>query len=97
MKLPRLSFCGPVYNKEGYISETIENLQQQTLKDFEIIFLDDGSTDSTVEIIKWYAKKDKRIRLYQNRRNLGLGKSWNIVQKYARAKIFLCFSYFAAC
>jgi len=84
---PLISFTGCVFNKESYISETIENLLQQTLKDVEIIFLDDGSTDSTPDIIQWYAKKDKRIRLYRNKRNLGLGKSWNIIQKYAKAKI----------
>jgi glycosyltransferase involved in cell wall biosynthesis len=84
---PKISWVAPVYNKVAWIKDTIESIQAQTLKDIEIIFLDDGSTDGTADVIKWFAKKDKRIRLYRLRKNVGLGKAWNIATKLARSPI----------
>lgn len=84
---PKISFLGPVYNKVAYVSETIENLKNQTLQDFEIVFVDDGSTDGTSDILKWYAKKDKRIRVIKLKKNVGLGKAWNIGTKEVNSDI----------
>jgi len=72
-----ISFAGPVYNKEAYIAEAIESLIAQTEKDIEIVFYDDGSTDDTKEIIKYYQKQDQRIRLIEGKKNVGLGIAWN--------------------
>lgn len=77
MGKPAVTFLGPVYNKVSWIGETIESLQNQTLEDIEIIFIDDGSTDGTPDLIRHYQKDDKRIKLYRLKKNQGLGKAWN--------------------
>lgn len=84
---PKICFLAPVYQKSAWISETIESLQNQTLKDIEIIFIDDGSTDGTPDIIRYYARKDKRIKLHRYKKNKGLGQAWNIGTKLVTAPI----------
>ena len=64
-KAPRVSVVIPVYNTEKYIGEAIE-----TYKDFELIIVNDCSTDRTLEILKKYQKKDKRIKILTNEKNL---------------------------
>ena len=66
---PLVSVVMPVYNTEKYLSEAIESILAQTFVDFEFIIIDDGSTDRSWEIIEEYAKKDDRIRVFQNREN----------------------------
>jgi glycosyltransferase involved in cell wall biosynthesis len=85
--MPKISFLSPIYNKAAYVAETIRSLQNQTLEDIEIIFLDDGSTDDTPEVIKFFMEKDKRIRLYRFKKNKGLGKGWNYITQKATAPI----------
>jgi glycosyltransferase involved in cell wall biosynthesis len=60
-KQPRLSAIIPSYNHAAYIGEAIEGILGQTLRDFELIIVDDGSTDNSWEIINYYAKLDSRI------------------------------------
>ncbi|MBC7888339.1 MAG: glycosyltransferase [Ferruginibacter sp.] len=62
--LPLASVILPVYNQEKYLEETIESILHQSFQDFELIILDDGSTDHSAQIIRQYAKKDSRIRAY---------------------------------
>lgn len=78
----KVSVIMPVYNADDYIRQAIETVLAQTLTDFELICVDDGSTDKSVEIIKSYAKKDERIQLIEmshigisTARNKGLLKS----------------------
>lgn len=59
----KISIIIPVYNAEKYIAETLDSALAQTFKDFEIICVDDGSTDKSAKILKDYAKKDKRIKI----------------------------------
>ncbi|MFX0186796.1 MAG: glycosyltransferase family 2 protein [Candidatus Hodarchaeota archaeon] len=66
-----------VYNGEKAVSKAIESIINQTYKNFEFIIIDDGSKDNSLEIIKNYANKDKKIRVIRNRENLGLAKSLN--------------------
>lgn len=66
-----------VQNGEKYINTAIESILNQTLKNFEFIVIDDGSEDNTFEIIKQYAKKDKKIRFFKNPITIGLTKSLN--------------------
>ena len=47
-----------VYNAEKYLKESLESILQQTFKDFELLVMDDGSTDSSAHIVKEYAKKE---------------------------------------
>ena len=62
---PKVSVIVPVYNVEKYLRECLDSIVNQTLKDIEIICVDDGSTDSSPEILKEYAAKDKRITVLE--------------------------------
>lgn len=65
-----------VYNDVEYLNESIESVLGQTYPEFEFIIINDGSTDGSNDILEYYAKQDKRIRLY-NQYNMGLTKSLN--------------------
>ncbi len=65
-KEPLLSIVIPVYNAEKYLKQTLSSLQEQSLKQIEIICVDDGSTDHSIDIIKEFMTDDSRIRLYLN-------------------------------
>ena len=73
---PKLSILVPCYNVEKYLPQCMDSIVNQTLKDIEIIVINDGSTDFTLDIIKSYAKKDKRIKII-DKANEGYGKSMN--------------------
>ena len=62
----------PVYNMEKYISRALLNIQNQTLKDIEIVVVNDHSNDNSLEIIKNFAKNDSRVKLINNQKNRGL-------------------------
>jgi glycosyltransferase involved in cell wall biosynthesis len=72
----KISLIIPVYNAEKYLKECIESVQNQTFTDIEIICIDDGSTDSSKEIIKTYGKEDSRIQ-YFYQENQGPGPARN--------------------
>ncbi|KKG11618.1 hypothetical protein EO98_04595 [Methanosarcina sp. 2.H.T.1A.6] len=61
--IPKVSVVIPLYNKEAYIKRALESVLSQTIQDFEIVVVDDGSTDKSVEIVKEF--KDSRIHLIQ--------------------------------
>lgn len=67
---PKVTVLMPVYNGEKYLREAIDSVMNQTFTDFELLILNDGSTDDSLEIMKAY--DDPRIRLIQNDDNLGL-------------------------
>lgn len=67
----------PALNAEKYIEKTILSVISQTYPDFELIVIDDGSTDATVSIVETLAKRDARIRLHKNGTNLGVAESRN--------------------
>ena len=68
---PKISFIATVFNKEKYLNSFISSIQSQDLKDFEIIFVDDCSTDNSIKIINELKNKDKRIKLIKNKENKG--------------------------
>lgn len=72
MKTPLVSVVMPVYNAEKYVSDAIESILQQTFTDFELIVINDGSTDNSAKILKNYADQDNRIRFINHRKNKGL-------------------------
>ena len=74
--MPKVSIIIPVYNAEKYINKCIDSILSQTLDDFEIILVDDGSTDSTVHILEDYAAKDNRIKIFKQQ-NQGQGCARN--------------------
>jgi glycosyltransferase involved in cell wall biosynthesis len=71
VKYPKVSFIASVYNKKNYLKSFIFSIQNQNLKDFELIFVDDCSIDKSIEIIKKFRKSDKRIKLIENKKNMG--------------------------
>ena len=85
MPQPLVTVLMPVYNAERFLSEAIDSILQQSLTDFEFLIIDDGSTDSSREIINSY--KDPRIRLVQNETNLGITASLNKGIQLARASL----------
>lgn len=82
MKQPKLSIIVPVYNVEKYLSDCLESILSQDFKDYEIVLLDDGSSDGCPAICDDYAMKDHRIRVFHQQnagqasvRNAGLTKA----------------------
>lgn len=59
----KVSVVVPVYNVEKYLEECLDSLINQTLKDIEIICVNDGSTDKSLDILNNYARKDERIQI----------------------------------
>lgn len=73
----KVSIIMPIYNQEKYIKECLQSVIDQTLKDIEIIVVNDGSTDSSMEIVRKIAKKDNRITII-DKANSGYGNSVNM-------------------
>ena len=86
MKKPKISLIMPVYNAEKFLDESILSVLNQTFKDFEFIMIEDCSTDDSLKILKKYFKKDKRIILKKNNKNLGVVDSRNKGLKIAKGK-----------
>ncbi len=73
---PKISIIVPVYNTEKYLTTCLDSLINQTLKDIEIICVNDGSTDDSLKILKEYARKDSRIKIL-SKENEGLSAARN--------------------
>ena len=63
MNHPKVSVILPVYNVEKYLKQCMDSIVNQTLKDIEIICVDDGSTDASLSILKEYEKEDDRVKV----------------------------------
>ena len=85
MTTPLMTVVIPMYNSSAFIRKCAEHLIHQTYKNLEIIFVDDGSTDDTVDIIKQYAKHDKRIKLI-TQKNAGVSVASNVGIKAANGE-----------
>jgi len=72
---PLVSVLMPAYNVEEYIGEAIQSVLRQTLTDWELVIVDDGSTDGTLDVVRSFS--DPRIRLIQHERNLGVAAARN--------------------
>ncbi|MBK6935111.1 MAG: glycosyltransferase family 2 protein [Bacteroidales bacterium] len=83
---PKVSIILPTYNRAYIIEKGINSLLNQTYQDFEIIIVDDGSTDNTEEIIKKLQEKDKRIKYIKLKTNKGAATARNIGIKAARGE-----------
>ncbi|MBE6813970.1 MAG: glycosyltransferase [Ruminococcaceae bacterium] len=82
--MPKVSIVLPTYNGEKYLRESIESIINQTFTDWELIIVNDCSTDSTPQLVNEYARKDKRIRVIHNKLNQKLPNSLNIGFREAR-------------
>lgn len=85
MGLPKVTVLMPVYNAERFLREAIDSILIQTFLHFEFIIIDDGSTDSSAEIVRSYV--DPRIRFFQNDRNLGISETLNKGIKLASSEL----------
>ena len=85
MSTPKISILVPIFNVEKYLNECIDSIINQTLKDIEILLLDDGSTDSSKDICDEYSKLDSRIRVI-HKSNSGYGATMNVGIKEARGE-----------
>lgn len=77
MKHPKISVVMPVYNGEKYLKGAIDSILKQDLDDFEFIIINDGSNDSTAEILENYQRIDNRIHVITNYQNVGASFSRN--------------------
>ena len=82
---PKISVIIPVYNVEQYLEECLNSIITQTFDDIEIICINDGSTDNSLNLLLDYAKRDQRIHVYLQK-NVGLSYTRNIGVKAAKGK-----------
>jgi glycosyltransferase involved in cell wall biosynthesis len=82
---PKISVIIPTFNRARYIAETIKSVQDQILDNWELIIVDDGSTDNTESIVRDLTEKDGRISYFKNERNLGIAKTRNRGVSLAKA------------
>lgn len=75
--IPKVSVLMSVYNGDRYLEESLNSILDQTFTDFEVVIIDDNSSDETQSILSRFASKDCRIRLSHNSENIGLTKSLN--------------------
>ncbi len=87
--VPKVSIVMPCYNMAGFIRDSLDSLKRQTLQAYELLCVDDGSTDETPAIIREYADRDKRITLIQQG-NIGVFAARNKALSIARGE-YVCF------
>jgi glycosyltransferase involved in cell wall biosynthesis len=81
------SVCIPTYNGAAFVAEAIRSVLEQSFADFELLIVDDGSTDSTLATVRSFA--DPRLRIYQNAQRLGIPGNWNRCLALARGE-YVC-------
>lgn len=72
---PLVSVVMPVYNAAAYLSQAVDSILNQTYKNFEFIIIDDASRDGSYAILKDYAKKNKKIKIFRNKKNSGVSEA----------------------
>src|SRR2546427_10183968 len=82
--VPKVTVIIPVYNREKYVAESIESILAQSFTNFELLLINDGSTDGSVELMRSYT--DPRVRLVGHERNLGIPKTRNKGIQLARGE-----------
>lgn len=87
MTCPRVSIIVPVYNAEKYLASSLESVLKQTYRDFELLLIDDGSTDESGAICDEYEKKDARIRAF-HKKNGGVSSARNLGLDHVSGEFF---------
>jgi glycosyltransferase involved in cell wall biosynthesis len=82
LPIPSVSVCLPVYNGERFLAETIRSVLDQTYRDFELVVLDNGSTDESGAVARSFG--DPRIRIERNRETLPQADNWNRIVELTR-------------
>ena len=88
-KNPEISVISPVYNRKNDIIKFLKSIQYQNFENLELILVDDCSIDDTLEIIKNYTYKDKRIKIIKNKKRKGTFLARNIGVVYSKGKYIL--------
>lgn len=83
---PLVSICMPAYNAAKYIEETISSVVDQSYPNWELIIVDDGSTDNTIEVVKNKFESDSRIRVY-SQKNAGAGAARNKAYHFSKGSL----------
>jgi len=85
---PLVTVCVPVFNGARYLAESLDTHLAQTFADFELVILDNASTDETPTIAEAYARQDPRVRVVRHERNLGVARNFNVGVGLARGTYF---------
>ncbi|MHA6618369.1 glycosyltransferase family 2 protein [Pseudonocardia sp. DLS-67] len=85
LSVPSVSVCLPVYNGEPFLGETLRSVLDQSYRDFELVVLDNGSTDQSGQIARSFG--DPRIRIERNRETLPQADNWNRIVELARGPL----------
>ena len=86
--MPKISIVMPLYNAEDYVSEAIESVRSQTCEDWELIVIDDCSTDCSRAKVDELAALDSRILVYSNAKTLGQHSLGRLALSMSRANIW---------
>jgi glycosyltransferase involved in cell wall biosynthesis len=87
--MPRVSVLVPAYNVASFVGEALTSVAQQTFTDWEIVAVDDASSDDTHQLLLAAAALDPRIRVFRNPRNLGMTANWNRALAESRGDFIL--------
>lgn len=86
INMPAISVIMPVYNTKEYVGKAIQSVLDQTFDDFEFLIIDNGSTDGSSAVIDDYARKDRRIRVIRNKKNVFIAEARNRALEQARGE-----------
>jgi len=86
LSLPEISVLMPTYNYASYLPEAIASVLAQDFQDFELLILDDCSSDNTAEVVQPFCARDARVQFVANPANLGMVANWNESLKKARGR-----------
>ena len=78
---PKVSLGIPIFNESKYILETVNSLINQTYENVEIIAIDNNSDDKSFNILENLSKKDSRLKIFKNTKNIGMSENLNLVFK----------------
>lgn len=85
---PLVSVVIPCFNRESLIGETLDSVLNQSFENFEVILIDNCSTDNTMMVLNEYSRLDERVKVIQNDRNVGMYPNWNVGLEHVQGKYY---------
>jgi glycosyltransferase involved in cell wall biosynthesis len=89
MPVAQVSVIMSVFNGEEFLREALQSIVNQSLKEFEVIVVNDGSTDATKQIVMEFVKYDERVKFHENQENMGLPRSLNVAISKATSPLHI--------